>query len=240
MLSLPVMICNVNDTTKSKLFFSEKCWSFGFQELIFYVYMEVTCNTVMVIYSLEVDLCSNGSIWLYHRSSILMQSILSQPNFVRSCLLSTSTRLVQSSNRLLEDLVTSCYVDTTVCTQLQDDSKTHQIKWVCQGKMYLTKCTKMTPQKIKYLFKRILLLIACTWHTKHVASYLCQLVPLSPSSQSVSVSSLRLLLTSPSSLLPFHNMSLIHYIGRVALVRTHSQLLLVRCAAMHLRSTLTK
>jgi len=53
------MICNVNDT-KKKLF-TEKCWILGFQELIFYVYMKGTCNTVMVVCSLEVDLCSNES-----------------------------------------------------------------------------------------------------------------------------------------------------------------------------------
>jgi hypothetical protein len=128
-------------------------------------------ENVMVICSLEVDFCSNGSIWLCHCYSILMQSILSQPNFLRSCLLSTSNRLAQSSNRLLDNLVAYCRVDTTIRTQLQDDSKTPPDKTSLLGKIYLSKC-KMIPQKIKYLLKRNLQLILCTWDMKNVTVYL--------------------------------------------------------------------
>ena len=65
-------------------------------------------------------------------------------------LLSTSNRLAQSSNRLSDNLVTSCHVGPTICTQLQDNSKTPQIKQVCLGKLYLFNC-KMTPKNKIYV-----------------------------------------------------------------------------------------
>ena len=63
---------------------------------------------------------------------------------------------------------------STIFTWMKDDSnlRSHLVKYVCQGKMYLSK-SKTKPPKTKCLLrKNILLLFSSTLYTKHVRFYL--------------------------------------------------------------------
>ena len=79
-------------------------------------------------------------------------------------------------------------------------------KHICQGKMYISK--SVTTPKNKASAKKNLLPFH-TLNTQSVSNSICpyQSVSLSPSSQSVPSSCSHSLLPSPSSSLPFHNIS---------------------------------
>ena len=82
-----------------------------------------------------------------------------------------------------------------------------QIKYVFQGKMYLSK-SKTTSKNYTSSKKNILLLLD-TLNVQSMPDCICiyQSLSLSPSSQSVPSLFSHSLLTFPSSLMPFHNVS---------------------------------
>jgi hypothetical protein len=95
---------------------------------------------------------------------------------------------------------------TILFARMQDDSNLRlpSKRYVCQGKMYLSK-SKITPLKIKHLLKNIILLLSYTYIQRMSVSVCLYKSVALVSIFVVPSSSSHSLLIFPFSSLPFHN-----------------------------------